>query len=133
MFRVSGSSPRTAPPHPPHLRQHEWQKHGTCSGLNQHDYFRLALQAFSLFPTADIIQLNVGGSVDMRSLAAAYNATGCSSGSSCNAAVQCDKSNGQQYFAAVVTCWSKSLRQMTCPGSVISKVCSSGPVGIRGF
>lgn len=110
------------------------QKHGTCSGLTQKDYFRAALQVFSTFPTADVIQNNVGGSVDLRSIQAAYNATNCGgSGTACYTAIQCSKVDNVQYFSSIVSCWSKDLQQISCPGSVIQKVCSAGAVKIRGF
>lgn len=50
--------------------QHEWSKHGTCSGLNQKQYFEAALNHF--LDTPDLISQNYGGVINKKDLLEAY-------------------------------------------------------------
>mmetsp|Transcript_16322 Transcript_16322/g.19939 ORF Transcript_16322/g.19939 Transcript_16322/m.19939 type:complete len:252 (+) Transcript_16322:160-915(+) len=50
--------------------EHEWTKHGTCSGLNQEEYFKKTLSHF--LKTPSIIRERYGGSVTKTELIDAY-------------------------------------------------------------
>ena len=49
---------------------HEWEKHGTCTGLSQDDYFQTAIQHF--FPSPSFIWDNYGTVVAKKDLLNAY-------------------------------------------------------------
>jgi len=51
---------------------HEWTKHGTCTGLAQDDYFDTAMKHF--LPTPTIVRDNYGAAVATSDLIAAYRA-----------------------------------------------------------
>jgi ribonuclease T2 len=50
--------------------EHEWSKHGTCSGLSQYDYFLHALQMF--VHTPPLLGKHYGDSVDRNALIEAF-------------------------------------------------------------
>lgn len=99
--------------------EHEWDKHGTCSGLSQYDYFQQAINAAKIFTTPTIIHkyLNTTNSLSSNSLRD-------SMGGSSHAALQCSKSN---ILTGVYTCWTQSpFLQIECPKSVQTEdTCSS--------
>mmetsp|Transcript_2361 Transcript_2361/g.3519 ORF Transcript_2361/g.3519 Transcript_2361/m.3519 type:complete len:309 (+) Transcript_2361:116-1042(+) len=49
---------------------HEWTKHGTCTGLTQDEYFDTALNHF--LPTPNLVNASYGGSVSKEALEQAY-------------------------------------------------------------
>jgi len=85
------------------MASHEWKKHGRCTGfLTPSDYFTAALSAILTlqFPdggedgTPSIIRENVGGTVALQDLLAAYPTT---------ITVSCDK---KCQLSQVITCWA---------------------------
>lgn len=58
------------------LADHEWPKHGSCTGLDSGTYFQAAINQLKSLPgdqgTPDILRNNVGGSVKRTDLAAAF-------------------------------------------------------------
>jgi len=98
------------------LARHEWQKHGTCSGLNPPQYFEEALRAMQSLPgergTPRSLVAAVGGRVEAQQLRAEY---------AHRVAVRADK---HCRLAEVTTCWAKREDgrvgpQVDCPSSVM--------------
>ena len=58
------------------LADHEWPKHGSCTGLDSKTYFQAAIDALKGLPgdqgTPDLMRQNIGGSVSRTDLAAAF-------------------------------------------------------------
>ena len=52
--------------------EHEWTKHGTCTGLSQDDYFDTAMKHF--LPTPNLVREKYGSSVSATALLKAYHA-----------------------------------------------------------
>jgi len=99
--------------------EHEWDKHGTCSGLTQYNYFQQAISLAETFITPDILHkyINTTDSLatsDLRS----------SLGGPTYAALQCSDTD---ILTGVYTCWSHSpVLQIECPASVQSEdTCSA--------
>lgn len=94
--------------------EHEWTKHGTCSGLSQHDYFMAALNVTDVLVTPPALQLAIGQKMATKSL---INAMGGSE----RAVLQCK----QQNLVGIYTCWSQIDNvpgdQIDCPASVLSE------------
>lgn len=75
--------------------QHEWTKHGTCSGLSQLDYFASALESY--VPTPALVKLSQGSKVPKEALISAY-------GGSKMVALVCD---AKHYLSEVRVCLGK--------------------------
>lgn len=110
--------------------EHEWTKHGTCSGLSQVDYFQTTIDLTKSFGTpqslidaatagttisADTLRTDMGG--------ASFVALQCESG---------------KYLSGAYTCWKESngvpTTQTACPSDVISEdSCSSSTVTVQSF
>lgn len=58
------------------LARHEWNKHGTCTGLSADVYWAEALRAMTALPgdrgTPSIVTDNIGGNVPAQALHDAY-------------------------------------------------------------
>jgi len=116
------------------LWAHEWNKHGTCSGLPQQQYFQQAMQIELSMPTPSAITGNIGGSLNLSDLAAAYGASQCQDGGDCIAGFSCTGQNGQSYLTGITTCWDTNFNQITCPSAVITQdACSDSTVYIQSF
>jgi ribonuclease T2 len=118
------------------LWNHEWGKHGTCSGLDQKTYFSTAMNVELSMPTPDVITQNIGNSCALSDLQAAYGAQQCDEGGDCIAGFNCQSQNGQLYLAGVTTCWDTTFTQITCPAAVLSsqgKQCTDSTVYIQSF
>ena len=110
--------------------EHEWSKHGTCSGLGQVEYFTQAVNKIKngQVKTPSAISQNVGKSVSAATIRAAY-------GGAKYVALHCTG----KYLSEVYTCWSKDSRgqpttQRQCPDEVVRKdTCRDGMVRIATF
>ena len=93
---------------------HEWEKHGTCSGLSQYDYFNYATKLIQSFgtPSAYTQAATNGGSIDADDLRDAF-------GGPTMASLQCTSG---KYINGVYTCWSTvdgvPTDQVVCPSDV---------------
>jgi len=114
------------------LWDHEWNKHGTCSGLAQKTYFTSALSVDFQLGTPSLITDNVGGSISLSQLETVYNGSPCQQNSACKVVVSCQSGST---LSDITTCWSKSLTQIECPAEVATdnSACSSSTIDIASF
>lgn len=93
--------------------EHEWSKHGTCSGLTQTEYFTTAIDMIKQLGTPSIYSDAVGSSMSAGDIRDAF-------GGSTKATILCSGS----YVTDVYTCWSRSSStgaagsQIVCPDDV---------------
>ena len=110
----------------PILIQHEWESHGTCSGLSETDYFKTVIQAFSKVPIpADykgpLQNIQVAPSDIVRKFALG---TGFSQGAF---ALQCESN---RFLKEVRVCLTKDLQGRDCSDGV-HDTCSARSVTLR--
>jgi ribonuclease T2 len=106
------------------LIQHEWEKHGTCSGLSADGYFAQVEQAFkSVKVPEQYSKLDQARKFDIKSLeqdfAAANNAPADAFRVSCHS----------KELVALEVCLTKDLKYQACTKSV--QECPAGPVLMR--
>lgn len=108
---------------------HEWEKHGTCSGLSQYDYFNYATQLIQSFgtPASYTSAAANGGSMNADALRNDF-------GGASMASLQCS----DKYITGVFTCWSSvngvPTQQIVCPSDVQGEdTCTSDTVLIETF
>lgn len=107
---------------------HEWTKHGTCTGLSQTNYMTDSINLLQKFGTPSIVTNNVGGSVSATDLRNAF-------GGSTKASLQCTSG---AYLVGVYTCWTQSngvpTTQIVCPSDVQSEdTCTKSTIYIQAF
>jgi ribonuclease T2 len=109
---------------------HEWEKHGTCSGLTQYEYFDYATKLIQSFgtPAAYTAAATNGGSINADDLRDDF-------GGASMASLQCSSGS---YINGVYTCWSTvngvPTTQVECPSDVQSEdTCSSSTLTIVEF
>jgi ribonuclease T2 len=95
--------------------EHEWTKHGTCSGLSQYDYFNKAIQLSFSIPTPDILYNSIGKNISADELRDSF-------GGNDKAILQCVN----QQLTGLYTCWSEMNdgspnKQIVCPASVLNE------------
>jgi ribonuclease T2 len=107
---------------------HEWTKHGTCSGLSQTDYFTNALNVLKTYGTPSVISDNVGKYVSSDTIRASfggkeYASLVCTSGKYLNGVYMClNQVNGVPNGKTV------------CPADVQSEdTCGTGDIFIQTF
>ncbi len=111
--------------------QHEWTKHGTCSPLNQYEYFNTTINLSKLFGTPSIITVNVGNTISAEQIRNTFGGPNMVS-------LQCESGN---YLSGIFTCWSMSSsnngipdKQISCPADVIGEDnCSNDTIVITSF
>lgn len=102
------------------LIAHEWQKHGTCSGLSQRDYFAAAERAFrSIVIPSAYVRPSSPLRVDPDSVRDAFVANN-SALSRADVVATCSRSD----LAEVWVCLDKSLRPRACSNEVRKRQCS---------
>lgn len=112
-------------PNYPSFWEHEWTKHGTCSGLTQANYFQNALNVLKTYPTPAIISASVGKDVSAADVRAAF-------GGAEYVSLQCE--NGQ-YLSGAFLCLSQKNGipngQVVCPADVHAEdTCTSATIGV---
>ena len=94
--------------------QHEWTKHGTCSGLSQFDYFNQALDLTNRMPTPSILYDSIGKNISADALRIGF-------GGASYVALQCNN----QILNGAYTCWGQTNNspsvQIACPVSVVKE------------
>lgn len=105
--------------------EHEWTKHGTCSGLSQTSYFENAIQLIKTFGTPKEISDSIGKTVETANIESSL-------GGDKYVSLQC---NGEVYLAGAYTCWSQNAGipqiQIECPCDVLlEKTCSKSTIVI---
>jgi len=110
---------------------HEWGKHGTCSGLDDYDYLWQAISVHEVLMTPPVISSHTGSSVLLPELMVYYSGSSgsCPQGSPCIVGLNC--SDG--YLSDVTTCWTKAGIQRTCPWEVIDHSKCPDTIKIRSF
>jgi len=118
------------------LWNHEWGKHGTCSGMPQKAYFQQAMDLEVGMPTPSVITDNIGSSCALTDLQAAFGAQDCEDVGDCIVGFQCASQNGQLYLSGITTCWDPNFNQITCSAAVLGsqgKQCTDDQVYIQSF
>jgi len=94
------------------LMRHEWQAHGTCSGLSADDYFTAARNAFnSVMIPSTLLGLTAQTSMPPEEILHLFTVS--------NPAIPRASlllSCGNNYLTAVEVCLDKSLHPIECPG-----------------
>lgn len=106
---------------------HEWTKHGTCTGLSQYDYFLKALNLIKEFGTESIISQNVGKTVATKAVRDAY-------GGNTMVTLRCSGA----YISELYTCWTQVNgipdKRTTCPSDVQTEdSCTDESIYIQSF
>ncbi|WPX96274.1 ribonuclease T2 family protein [Candidatus Bandiella euplotis] len=87
---------------PTSLMNHEWKKHGTCTGLNQKEYFETILTLQNSHATPDFIKYNIGEYVTFNNIAQAF-------GGEKMVNIICKRKNKKQYLVEVHHFLDKNL------------------------
>jgi ribonuclease T2 len=96
----------------PGLLEHEWQTHGTCSGLSADDYLTAARNAFnSVTIPPTLLGLTSQSSMPPEEILGLFTTSNPAIPRS-SLALSC----GNNYLTAVEVCLDKSLRPIACPG-----------------
>jgi len=106
------------------LIQHEWSKHGTCSGLSMQDYFGTIEKLYgNLQQPTDFKKPTKTIQTSPGTIAGKF----ASANDAPKAAflVSCPKNE----FSEVQICLGKDLKYMTCPGTV--KSCKASKIKVR--
>uniref|UniRef100_A0A7S3HT29 Uncharacterized protein n=1 Tax=Spumella elongata TaxID=89044 RepID=A0A7S3HT29_9STRA len=109
---------------------HEWTKHGTCTGLSQNDYFQTTINLIKSFGTPD----SLIKAADAKTTLSASTLRNDMGGAS-YAVLQC---SGGKYLSGVYTCWNQEngipTKQTACPKDVQSSdSCTSSTLSIETF
>jgi ribonuclease T2 len=109
---------------------HEWEKHGTCSGLSQVQYFNSTVAMIESFGTPTIYMDAVGSTIDASALRDSFGGPNFAS-------LQCDSS---KYVNGVYTCWDMDsvthlpTVQIECPSDVQSEdTCTVDTLEVASF
>ncbi|MEK8017922.1 MAG: HAD family acid phosphatase [Candidatus Parabeggiatoa sp.] len=88
------------------LAQHEWKKHGVCSGWSAQTYFARIIELHEKLPVPQIITDNIGKSVSYQALLDAYGGDKSQTFLSCHH-VKFDyrKTEHRQYLSQIATSW----------------------------
>eukprot|EP01035_Chromulina_nebulosa_P019484 gene19484-25370_t len=108
--------------------EHEWTKHGTCSGLSQATYFQNTINLYLKYGTPSILTSAVGSTISASSLRTAM-------GGSSYVALQCTSGS---YLSGAYSCWSQTNgipgSQTACPSGVIAEdTCTSSTLKVTSF
>jgi ribonuclease T2 len=108
--------------------EHEWSKHGTCSGLSQYDYFSKTLSLIKSFGTPASVTNAVGSTLSASTLRNNF-------GGSSYASLQC---NAGSYLVGVYTCWNQNngtpTTQRACPSDVLKEdTCTATTLNVVSF
>jgi ribonuclease T2 len=94
--------------------EHEWTKHGTCSGLSQYEYFAAAIALSSVLMTPDLINESIGSSVNADLLRTSI-------APAASVSLQCN----HQQLVGIYTCWQQTdnlpAYLVTCPADVLQE------------
>ena len=109
---------------------HEWTKHGTCSGLTQDTYFQTTINLIKSYGTPQSL-INAADAKTTLSASTLRNDMGGAS----FASLQCVSG---KYLSGAYTCWKASnglpVSQIACPSDVIKEdSCSSSTLSIQTF
>jgi ribonuclease T2 len=105
------------------LIQHEWQKHGTCSGLSQTEYFRSTRAAYTAIRIPERFRQPLQR-VETTAAEVTREFTGSNPGFSFT--VNCRG----RFVREVRTCVDKDLRARTC-GAGVRSACPAGTIILR--
>ena len=94
--------------------EHEWTKHGTCSGLSQYEYFAAAIALTSVLMTPDLINESIGSSVNADLLRTSI-------APAASVSLQCN----HQQLVGIYTCWRQNenlpASLVECPADVMQE------------
>ena len=107
--------------------EHEWVKHGTCTGLTQEEYFRSAVDLIVSYGSPKMLSEAVGSHLPADSLRVAMGGISMVS-------LQCDGDGDT--LSGAFSCWSQSNgvpnEQIICPDDVKKEdTCSAASILIK--